>query len=90
VRYSSLPKRYTRIKGYNIRYLDYDSESYRTVDYKTLILLLELGASAERWLSVAPNLSNYFRLIIVDIIGFGYTSDFFISFFTGIFRKLES
>jgi hypothetical protein len=57
---SSLPERYTSIKGYNIRYLDYESQIYRTDDYKTLILLLGLGASAERWLSVAPNLSNYF------------------------------
>ena len=87
--YSSLPERYARINGYNIRYLDYDSQIYRTDDYKTF-LLLGLGASAERWLSVAPNLSNYFRVIVVDIIGFGYTSDFFISFFTGIFRKLAS
>jgi 2-hydroxy-6-oxonona-2,4-dienedioate hydrolase len=97
VRYSSLPERYTRLNGYNIRYLDYDAETHRTDDYKTLVLLHGIGASAERWLPVAPSLSNYFRVIVVDIIGFGYsdrpksryTTDFFISFLQEFLENLH-
>lgn len=85
----AIPQRMTYVDGYSIRYLDYDYVSHQSADYKFLILLHGLGASAERWLPIAPTLSKYFRVVIPDIIGFGYsdkptveyTMDFFINFF---------
>ena len=32
-----------------------------------------IGASAERWSNVIPFLSKHFRIIVPDIIGFGYS-----------------
>jgi 2-hydroxy-6-oxonona-2,4-dienedioate hydrolase len=75
----------TNINGFSVRYLDYTQISYKT---KVLLLLHGIGASAETWLSVVPASSKHFRLIIPDIIGFGYsdkptveyTLDFFLEF----------
>jgi 2-hydroxy-6-oxonona-2,4-dienedioate hydrolase len=80
----STPQKFTNVNSYTIRYLDYGPP-----DGKILILLHGIGASAERWSRVIPTLSRYYRLIIPDIIGFGYsdkpaveyTMDFFIDFF---------
>jgi 2-hydroxy-6-oxonona-2,4-dienedioate hydrolase len=56
-----------------------------------------IGASTERRLPIAPTLSNYVRVIVVDIIGFGYsdrpksryTADFFISFLQEFLEDLQ-
>ena len=96
----------TCIDGYAIRYLDYDNAKYSSSSSSSsanhhnnnvLILLHGIGASAERWLSVSPALSKYFRLIVPDIIGFGYsdkptvqyTMDFFIEFLQGFLENLS-
>jgi 2-hydroxy-6-oxonona-2,4-dienedioate hydrolase len=84
-RYST-SQRFTNVNGYIIRYLDYGPPDSN----KIVILLHGLGASAERWSRVIPTLSRYHRVIIPDIIGFGYsdkpsnveyTIDFFINDF---------
>ena len=84
-RYST-PQRFTEVNGYTVRYLDYGLPGSN----KIVILLHGLGASAERWSRVIPTLSRYYRIIIPDIIGFGYsdkprdveyTIDFFINNF---------
>jgi pimeloyl-ACP methyl ester carboxylesterase len=83
----------TRLNGLNIRYLDYGAPSS---DAKDLILLHGLGASSERWLLVAPTLSKYFRVVVPDVVGFGYsdrptveyTMDFFISFLEEFLQTL--
>jgi len=62
------PQKFTNVDGYRIRYLEIGS-----ANHKTLILLHGIGASAERWSRVIPDLSKYFHLIIPDIIGFGYS-----------------
>jgi pimeloyl-ACP methyl ester carboxylesterase len=85
------------VNGYGIRYLDYDDIIHKSGNYKVLVLLHGIGASAERWLLVAPTLSKYFRVIVPDIIGFGYsdkptveyTMDFFIDFFQGLLSSLQ-
>jgi pimeloyl-ACP methyl ester carboxylesterase len=85
------------INGYGIRYLDYDDVTHSSDNYKFLVLLHGIGASAERWLFVAPTLSKYFRVIVPDIVGFGYsdkptveyTMDFFIDFFQGLLKNLQ-
>src|SRR5918992_5907442 len=86
------PERYTSINNNLIRYLEYGP----TDSNKILILLHGLGGSAERWSHVIPTLlsptktkEEDYRIIIPDIIGFGYsdkpaveyTMDFFINDF---------
>jgi 2-hydroxy-6-oxonona-2,4-dienedioate hydrolase len=87
----STPQKFTNVNGYTIRYLDYGPpDGSKTDSKKILILLHGLGASAERWSRIIPTLSRYYRVIIPDIIGFGYsdkpaaveyTMEFFIDFF---------
>lgn len=75
----------TQVDDYTVRYLDYGLPREGAED---LVLLHGLGASSERWLRVAPALSRYFRVIVPDIVGFGYsdkpdveyTVDFFVDF----------
>jgi 2-hydroxy-6-oxonona-2,4-dienedioate hydrolase len=90
----STPQKFTNVNGYTIRYLDYGLPDGNTNSNKILILLHGLGASAERWSRVIPTLSRYYRVIIPDIIGFGYsdkpaaveyTMDFFIDGFFKVF-----
>jgi 2-hydroxy-6-oxonona-2,4-dienedioate hydrolase len=69
------------------RYLDYGPPGR-----KILILLHGLGASAERWSHVIPALSRYYRVIVPDIIGFGYSdkprdADYTIDFFIDDFFR---
>jgi 2-hydroxy-6-oxonona-2,4-dienedioate hydrolase len=83
----------TKVNGLATRYLDYGSPARGAKD---LVLLHGLGASAERWLLVAPTLSKYYRVIVPDIVGFGYsekptveyTMDFFVDFFEGFLQNL--
>lgn len=61
------------------------------------MLLHGIGASAERWSNVIPTLAKYFRVIVPDIIGFGYsekptleyTMDFFLDFLQALFENLK-
>ena len=92
-----IPQRLIYVDGYAIRYLDYDSHLNKSSRRKFLVLLHGLGASAERWMLVADTLSKHFRVIIPDIIGFGYsdkptveyTREFFIEFFKGFLEGLN-
>ena len=89
----STPQKFINVNGHTIRYLDYSLHEGKTNSNKTLILLHGIGASAERWSRVIPTLSRYYRIIIPDIIGFGYsdkpaveyTMDFFIDGFFKVF-----
>jgi len=60
-----------RVHGNKIRYLDYDNVDTKKKD--TLVLLHGIGASAERWAKVIPFLYDHFRVIVPDIVGFGYS-----------------
>ena len=72
-----------RVHGNRIRYLDYDNVDTKKKD--TLVLLHGIGASAERWSKVIPFFNDHFRVIVPDIVGFGYsdkpTVEYNISFF---------
>jgi len=57
----------TEIDGNKIRYLEEGTSK------NTLILLHGLGASAERWEDVIPLFAKKFRVIVPDLIGFGYS-----------------
>ena len=73
------------VDKYLIRYYDIFNCSS---DRPTILLLHGLGGSADRWTKIIPYLSSKYRLLIPDIIGFGYsekphveyTVDFFIDF----------
>jgi pimeloyl-ACP methyl ester carboxylesterase len=83
----------TDVNGYSVRYLNYDAHK----SGKSLILLHGIGASADRWLPILPTLSKYFRVVVPDIVGFGYsdkptveyTMDFFLDFLSEFNRKLD-
>ncbi|MDE1830680.1 MAG: alpha/beta hydrolase, partial [Thaumarchaeota archaeon] len=71
--------KFAEVWGYKIRYLE-DGRSDKTV-----VLIHGLGGSAERWLKVIPHLSTKYRVIALDMIGFGYSDkpseDYTIEFF---------
>ncbi|TLX86184.1 MAG: alpha/beta hydrolase, partial [Thaumarchaeota archaeon] len=54
-----------------MRYLDYNNFSLKKKEI--LVLLHGIGASAERWAKVIPFFYEHFRIIVPDIIGFGYS-----------------
>jgi len=81
----------TEIDGNKIRYFEEGTST------NTLLLLHGLGASAERWENVIPLFAKKFRVIVPDLIGFGYsdkptidyTKDYLRSLCPNLLRKLE-
>ena len=77
-----------RVHGNRIRYLDYDNVDTKKKD--TLVLLHGIGASAERWSEVIPFFYEHFRVIVPDIVGFGYsdkpTIEYNIPFFVNFLK----
>lgn len=75
-------EKFLQIDGHKIRYLESGNSK------KTLVLIHGLGASAERWEHVIPLFADEYRVIVPDLIGFGYsekplvdyTPDFFSDF----------
>ncbi len=88
------PEKITNVYGNKIRYLDYNSLNSK--QRETLLLLHGIGASAERWSKVIPFFYNHFRLVVPDIIGFGYSDKptveynvpFFVKFLEELLNKL--
>ncbi len=86
-----MTEKFVNIDGNKIRYLEVGTSN------ETLVLIHGLGASAERWEYVIPLFQEHFRLIVPDLIGFGYsdkplvdyTTDFFSEFLKKFFKKLE-
>ena len=85
-----LKKKLIEIDGNNIRYLEEGNSA------KTLLLLHGLGASAERWEGVIPLFAKKFKVIVPDLIGFGYsdkpmvdyTTDYFLGFISKFVKKV--
>jgi len=77
-----------RIDGHKIRYLESGNSK------NTLVLIHGLGASAERWSHVIPLLTDSFRVIVPDLIGFGFsdkpTADYTPDFFSDFLEKFFS
>ena len=81
-------EKFLEVEGNKIRYLESGSSN------KTLVLVHGLGASAERWSRVIPLFSKSFRVIVPDLIGFGYsdkplvdyTPEFFSNFLNSFFK----
>jgi len=80
-------EKFLQIDENEIRYLESGNSK------KTLVLIHGLGASSERWEKVIPLFAKHFRVIIPDLIGFGYsdkpladyTMEFFSSFLENFF-----
>ena len=60
-------EKFLQIDGNKIRYLESGDSK------KTLVLVHGLGASAERWDQVIPLFADEFRVVVPDLIGFGYS-----------------
>ena len=60
-------EKFVTVGGNKIRYL----ESGRSK--KTLVLVHGLGASADRWNRVIPLFAKTFRVVALDLLGFGYS-----------------
>lgn len=90
----STPQKTTIVNGYSVRYFDYGLPHNGAKD---LVLLHGIGASAERWRRVAPILSKRYRVVVPDIVGFGYsdkptveyTMDFFFDFLQSFLDDLK-
>lgn len=86
-----MQENFVNIDGNKIRYLESGNHD------DTLVLIHGLGASAERWTGVMPIFSEYYRVIVPDLVGFGYsdkptvdyTPEFFIDFLKKFFDKIE-
>ena len=74
----------TEIDGSKIRYFEVGTTK------ETLLLLHGLGASAERWESVIPLFAKKFRVIVPDLIGFGYSDKPMIDYTTDYFAEFVS
>jgi 2-hydroxy-6-oxonona-2,4-dienedioate hydrolase len=95
----NFPEKYIMMDDCKIRYLDYNRRIHKSDNNRshTLVLLHGIGASCERWIKTTPELSKCFRVIIPDIIGFGYsckpkecyTMDFFIYFMVKFLENLN-
>ena len=86
-----MKENFVTIDDNKIRYLELgDSKD-------TIVLIHGLGASAERWKFVMPILKKRFKLIVPDLIGFGYsdkpmvdyTPEFFSDFLEKFLDKME-
>jgi len=73
------------LEGNKIRYLETGHSK------STLILVHGLGASAERWFRAIPYFEKDYRLIVPDLIGFGYSDkpvvDYTTDFFSDFLKK---
>ena len=74
----------TEIDGSKIRYFEVGTSK------KTLLLLHGLGASAERWQEVIPLFAKKFRVIVPDLIGFGYSDKPMVDYTTDYFAEFVS
>lgn len=76
-----MQEKFINIDENKIRYL----ESGNSDD--TLVLIHGLGASAERWEFVIPHFQEHFRVIVPDLIGFGYSDKPLVDYTTEFFSE---
>ena len=88
---SYMQERHVTVNGNKIRYIE-EGDSKNTI-----VLLHGLGGMAERWFPVVPFLSKKYRVIAVDLIGYGqsdkpqvdYTPEFFRDSILGLLETLS-
>ena len=80
-----MEEKFLQIDEQKIRYLESGTSK------NTLVLIHGLGASAERWDNVIPIFADNFRVVVPDLIGFGYsdkpTADYTLDFFSEFLEK---
>ena len=80
-----MEEKFVHVDDNKIRYLESGNSK------KTLVLLHGLGASAERWTAVIPIFAEHFRVVVPDLIGFGYSdkplTDYTLDFFSNFLEK---
>ena len=69
-----LEEKFVSIDGNKVRYLEAGNSN------TFLVLIHGLGASAERWEFVIPLFEKYYRVIVPDLLGFGYSDKPFIEY----------
>ena len=78
-------EKFLQVDGNKIRYLESGDSK------QTLVLVHGLGASAERWDQVIPLFEDNFRVVVPDLIGFGYSDkplvDYTPEFFSDFLEK---
>jgi pimeloyl-ACP methyl ester carboxylesterase len=83
-----MKEKFLQVDGSKIRYLESGDSK------ETLVLIHGLGASAERWNPVIPFFTNKYRVIVPDLIGFGYSDkplvDYTPEFFSEFLEKFLS
>ena len=87
-----MEEKFLQIDENKIRYLESGNSE------KTLVLIHGLGASAERWDKVIPIFAENYRVLVPDLIGFGYsdkplvdyTPDFFSDFLKRFFTATKT
>ena len=85
-----MQEKFVNVDGNKIRYLESGASQ------GTIVLVHGLGASAERWEFVIPFFNKNYRVIVPDLIGFGYsdkplvdyTTDFFSNFLNNFFQQI--
>ncbi len=85
-----MQEEFVTVDGSKIRYIKAGSSK------RSMILIHGLGASAERWEQVVPQLSKNFTVFVPDLIGFGqsdkpnvdYTTEFFSDFVKSFLASL--
>jgi 2-hydroxy-6-oxonona-2,4-dienedioate hydrolase len=85
-----MQEKFIKIDENKIRYLEAGASK------STIVLIHGLGASAERWEYVIPLFNKNYRVIVPDLIGFGYsdkplvdyTTDFFSNFLANFLEKI--
>ncbi len=70
-----------KIDGNKVRYLEEGTSK------ESLLLLHGLGASAERWEDVMPLFAKNYRVIVPDLIGFGYSDKPMVDYTTDYFAE---
>ncbi len=91
-----MPNKMVYVNNYAVRYFD-TNDTINSARRETLLLLHGIGASAERWSRIVPLLNRYFRIIIPDIVGFGYSDkptveynmNFFVDFVSEFLRTIN-
>ena len=72
------------IDGNKVRYLEEGTSN------DILLLLHGLGASAERWEDVIPLFAKKYRVVVPDLIGFGYSDKPMVDYTTDYFAEFVS
>ncbi len=80
-----MKEKFLQVDESKIRYLESGDSK------ETIVLIHGLGASAERWNPVIPLFTNKYRVIVPDLIGFGYSDkplvDYTPEFFSEFLEK---